>query len=428
MKILVLEYSPMARRIIGEEFLSSGFEVINAETVEKALNILVSVPDISLITTGVALDGGDGFEFIRNLQSPEMKKQLKPMGNDEVPVILVTSNDTDKDRLKGYQVGASDFIQKPWSQGHLLAHVESVLGQDDELAGLSVLVADDSPTARTFISNCISRLGVTIHEANDGDQALEFLKNHEVDLVVTDLNMPNMGGDTLCLKIRGELGLKDLPVIFLSGNEDRETIISLFKMGATDYLKKPFLQEELMARLRVHLEREKLMQALREESEIESNDLSWWAEAKDETPEKNHCGEKQLRILLVDDGPVNLIVGSKILRRHGCLVQTATNGKDAIANVEASLANQPFDMIFMDLMMEGINGLEATRRIREMEDALPLDHPEHKNPVPIIALSAAFKKDKKEECLKAGMNDFHAKPMKSGSILSVIERWTKAPV
>ena len=81
MKILVLEHSPMARRIIGEEFLSSSYEIINADTIDMALNTLISVPNISLITTGVALEGGDGFEFIRDLHSPEMINQLKSMNN-----------------------------------------------------------------------------------------------------------------------------------------------------------------------------------------------------------------------------------------------------------------------------------------------------------------------------------------------------------
>ncbi len=426
MKILVLEHSPMARRIIGEEFLSSSYEIINADTIDMALNTLISVPNISLITTGVALEGGDGFEFIRDLRSPEMVNQLKSMNNHDVPVILVTSNDTDKDRLKGYQVGASDFIQKPWSRGHLLAHAESLLGQDDELAGMSVLVADDSPTARTFISNCISRLGVTIHEVDDGDLALEFLKTNKVDLVVTDLNMPRMGGDSLCLKIRGELGLTDLPVIFLSGNQDKGTIISLFKMGATDYLIKPFLQEELMARLRVHLDRAKLMQALRDEVETETTDLNFWTDAKDEIIDQDSGKGKQPRILLVDDGPVNLIVGTKILQSLGCLVQTACTGEEAITCVEASLAGKPFDIILMDLMMPGISGIEATRRIRRMEKALSQDA--GNDPVPIIALSSAFAKDKNEECLKAGMTAFHAKPMKSEKILAEIQRWTEVAV
>ena len=106
------------------------------------------------------------------------------------------------------------------------------------------------------------------HEADDGTTALDFLNNNHVD---TDLNMTHMDGDVLCLKIRADKNLKDLPIIFLSANDDRDTIISLFRLGATDYLKKPFLQEELMARLKVHLQREKLMSTLRDVTDIRSS-------------------------------------------------------------------------------------------------------------------------------------------------------------
>jgi len=271
MKILVLDMSPMARRIIRDELLASNFEILEADSPAMALEILGSTPDISLITTAISLGEMDGFEFLDNLRSDEVCTQLKPLNNHQVPAIFVTSNDTDEDRLKGFKVGAADFIQKPWTRGKLTEHIESALGQSDELHGMQVLVVDDSPTARVFIQVCLQRLGVTIHMADDGTSALEFLQNNKVDLVLTDLNMVQMNGDELCLKIREDLGLKELPVIFLSANDDRNTIITLFRMGATDYLNKPFLQEELMARIKAHLHREKLLSALRDVADIRSS-------------------------------------------------------------------------------------------------------------------------------------------------------------
>lgn len=264
MKVLVLDLSPLARRLIREELLVSDYEILEAETPEQALEILSRVKDISLMTTAVSLGSMDGFEFIAKLRSEETRRRLKPLNNDTVELMIVTSNDTDTDRVKGFRVGAADFIQKPWHRGELAARIESALGQGDELRGMSILVAEDSSTTRVFIRACLARLGVTIHEVDDGHTALEFLSRNHVDLVLTDLNMIQLDGDALCLKIRRSLGLKDLPVIFLSANDDRDTIITLFRMGATDYLKKPFYQEELMARLKVHLQREKLMAAAKE--------------------------------------------------------------------------------------------------------------------------------------------------------------------
>ncbi len=264
MKILVLEESALARRFIKDELLPTGYEILEAKDPEEAIGILTTVPNIDLITLRVVLKGMDGFQFLEYLQTDEISGELVKTRNHKVPAMFVTSNDTDKDRLRGFQVGAADFIQKPWPPGDLLRHVNRVLGCSTELAGMSVLVVDDSRTARSFISNSLTRLGVQIYEADDGDSAVEFLSDpaNEVDLVITDLMMERMNGDALTVAIRGDLGYPDLPIIFLSGNEDKNTVLALFKMGATDYLKKPFLQEELISRMRAYLTQVKAKNSL----------------------------------------------------------------------------------------------------------------------------------------------------------------------
>ena len=266
MKILVLEESPLARRFIKDELLPTGYEIHEAKNPEEALGVLTTVPGIDLITLRVVLKGMDGFQFLEYLQTDEINKELLKTQNHKVPAMFVTSNDTDKDRLRGFQVGAADFIQKPWPPGDLLRHVNRVLGCSTELAGMSVLVVDDSRTARNFIKNSLTRLGVEIYEADDGDVAVEFLRDpaNEVDLVITDLNMVRMDGDALTIAIRGELGYPEMPVIFLSGNDDKDKILALFKMGATDYLKKPFLQEELISRMRAYLTQVKAKNSLKD--------------------------------------------------------------------------------------------------------------------------------------------------------------------
>jgi len=269
MKILILEKSGVARRFFAEELEPAGYQVIAASTPAEALDWLMKIEGISLITLQVVMEGTDGFEFLKNLRSPEMRAKLAEMKNDDVPAVFVTSNDTDQDRLRGFQVGAADFIQKPWPRGELLATVNHVLGKSAELSGLSILVVEDSRTARGLIRTCLERLGVQVYEADDGTTALEFLRSgeHPVHMVVTDLNMREMNGDALCLHIRKDLGLESLPVIFLSSTEDQSTVLGLYKMGASDYLRKPFFQEELLARLRGYLEREKLTIELRKSVE-----------------------------------------------------------------------------------------------------------------------------------------------------------------
>lgn len=432
MKVLILDMSPLARRLIHDELLFANYDVFEAETPDEALNLLASEPDIHLMTTGVALDQTDGFEFIKELRSKDTRARLKPMNNDMVPVIVVTSNDTDVDRLKGFRVGAADFILKPWNRGQLARHVDSVLDGDDELQGMSVLVVDDSRSTRNFIRSCLTRLGVTIHEADDGHTALEFLRDNSVDLILTDLLMKRMDGDALCLKVRDELGLHDLPIIFLSGNENRDTIISLFRLGATDYLNKPFLQEELLARLKVHLHREKLVNTLRDVADIRSSGRQIPAAPDPDTliTITENGSNRPPRILLVDDSPVNLAVGSKILQRLGCEVEAVQDGDMALSCYDERMNQAPYDLVFMDLMMPKVSGQEVARAIRDLEQAQTEDHPARMNPVPIIALSACSADEKRNDCLDAGMSDYQQKPLQMEMIEQIMRFWlpSKDPV
>ena len=423
MKVLVLDVSRMARRFIREELLLGNFEILESDHPDHALQVLCSEPDIGMLTTSVALPSTDGFDFISRLRHQDVQEQLTRVGNHKMPVIMITSNDTDADRLRGFRVGAADFIQKPWKQGQLLRHVESVLGHDDELMGMTVLVADDSATTRAFVRTCLTRLGVNILEADDGEPALEILQTEPVDLVLTDLNMVRMDGDALCMKIRANPAWQELPVIVLSADDDREKIISLFRLGATDYLTKPFLQEELMARLKVHLHRSKLLSALASMAHIDSGQDDATASSGQVLRVGTAEEQRPPRILLVDDGPVNLAMGSKLLQDMGCQVDSVSDGDLAVSYFEKSLDTDSYDIVFMDLMMPTISGQEAARRIRELEKSLPGEHPRAARPVPIIALSAAHPDEQREQCLEAGINDFQSKPLDVGALRSIVELW-----
>ena len=156
------------------------------------------------------------------------------MNNDSLPVIFVTSNDTEKERKKGFELGAANFIVKPFAKGELLTAVNMILNPSETLRDMTVLVVDDSFTARRFVTTSLNQLGVIIHETDDGSKAYEILKENSdiIDVVITDLDMPEMDGEELLRKMRHELGLKDIPVIVLTANNDQETLLNLFRAGS----------------------------------------------------------------------------------------------------------------------------------------------------------------------------------------------------
>ncbi len=430
MQVLVLEQSAMIRRLISEELSAGGYTVLEAQNTVEARRILLKETNIALMTLGTVLAGADGFEFLEEVNSAEFQALLRPLNNDCLSAVFVTANDNDADRLRGYHIGAADFIQKPWPKGQLLIHIDLALGRSVEMQGLCALVVDDSPTSRRFVHSCLSRLGVTVHEADDGETALEFLRKNTVDLVLTDLNMARMGGDTLCLKIRRELDLPDLPVIFLSADQEKSTILTLFKIGATDCLCKPFIQEELMARLKVHFERAVLRRALHEVAAIEND--PGIANVVTEQGFRGHRSEgantsPHWRVLLVDDSPVNLAVGSRLLEKMGCEVDSVSSGEQALKLFQSGNGGR-FDMILMDLMMPGMDGLATTRAIRDWEAALAQDDPDYGSAVPIVALTASNQSDQLAACLEAGMNDFLSKPFRLDTVRTSLHRWAKVSV
>jgi two-component system chemotaxis response regulator CheY len=103
-----------------------------------------------------------------------------------------------------------------------------------------ILVADDSPSIRKFVSFALAAKGFEVISAGDGMEALEKLPNGNVNLVITDLNMPNVDGFELIKSIRDNIEFKEIPIIILSSLGGKEEIEKGMKYGANSYLVKPF--------------------------------------------------------------------------------------------------------------------------------------------------------------------------------------------
>ncbi|NQU65657.1 MAG: response regulator, partial [SAR324 cluster bacterium] len=252
-KILIVDDSRVMRIIIRKELEEAGFDLYEAQNGLEAIEKAVAIQP-HLITMDVDMPKMDGFEAVSQIRT---KLKLKNSAGDrEIPIVLITANDTNECRRKGFEVGATDFILKPFLKGEIASKIDSLLRPGSSLKGMNVLVADDSNLSRGIIVNILHREGVNLLLAADGREAFEIMKAEEerIDLVLTDLMMPRMNGDELCQKIRLELGNKTIPIIIISAMSEHSSMLKLFKVGASDYIVKPFVKEELVARVRVHLE------------------------------------------------------------------------------------------------------------------------------------------------------------------------------
>jgi len=254
MKVLVVDDSSAFRAIARKELDKCDCEIIEAVDGEDALNILSSTP-VDLITMDVEMPGMNGYETFKKLSSDEYKNSLEVIF-DTPPVIFVTSHDSLEERRKGFNVGALDYVTKPFAPGELLELVNSQLYPETLYEDMKVLIAEDSPTLRKILTDIFQKEGITVFEAPDGKEAFEIIKTNlkDIDLILSDFMMPKLNGIELCKKIRVDLNHKGVPIILMSSEAQSSQVLEMFKAGATDYLNKPFPKEELLARIKVHME------------------------------------------------------------------------------------------------------------------------------------------------------------------------------
>lgn len=127
-----------------------------------------------------------------------------------------------------------------------------------------ILIVDDSAEVLQKTEELLSQVGYTVIPCTSGEEALSYLGKERVDLVLLDVNMPNLNGYEVCLRIRQSFALDDLPVIFLTSREDSESITKGFHAGASDFVSKAALSDILLARVNVHIRLSRTLRFLRD--------------------------------------------------------------------------------------------------------------------------------------------------------------------
>ncbi len=266
MRILVVDDSSMVRMTLREELEAGGYQVMEAESGLEALVRISGTSPPDLITLDVEMPRLNGWDTCRKLRSPHYSRLFSHKKDGRLPIVFVTGQDNMEDRKKGFEVGAADFISKPFSRGELLEAVDRILKPVSLSEGMTALVVEDNALARKIVADTLTQEGLFVIEAEDGQEGYEIFshRSDEIDVVITDLFMPRMNGDVLSRKIRRELDRCDLPIICLTAMPDQSELLKVFKAGVSDYLVKPFAKEELLARITVHLERYRLSRQLKE--------------------------------------------------------------------------------------------------------------------------------------------------------------------
>ena len=272
-KIAIVDDAQLMRRLLRSFIDGKKHQIYEADTGQGALDILNNEENITTLFLDLVMADMDGFQVLETINSPQFKKHILKK-HPNLKIILMTSNDSHEIRNQAFRLGAAHFINKPFAKAEIQQILLSANAQSEKFIDATILIAEDSNLTRAIITSALKPFGIKIIEANDGDVAFEYLKEHpgEVDLIITDLIMERMNGNVLCQKIRTELKLRSLPIIFLTAVDDNSTTLDLFKVGATDYLLKPFIIEEFTSRIKVHIQsillNKRLQKTINEQKEL----------------------------------------------------------------------------------------------------------------------------------------------------------------
>lgn len=117
---------------------------------------------------------------------------------------------------------------------------------------LDIMIVDDSAAIRKILQRVLVQAGVavgTVHEANDGSQALELLKSHKVGLILSDINMPNMDGIEMLSRLKADATYKSVPVVMVTTEGSQAKVLQALELGAAGYVRKPFTPEQIKEKL-----------------------------------------------------------------------------------------------------------------------------------------------------------------------------------
>lgn len=271
-----------------------------------------------------------------------------------------------------------------------------------QLAGTRVLVVDDNPVNRRILEEIFSVWGFKPTLVDGGKNALlrvreANLREQPFQLIVLDCMMPEMDGFQLARLLREQFPGDAARLIMLSSANLPDRSDELDELNISRYLNKPVIQSELL---------DTIVQVL---------EVAPPSEPPLQSPVN---ATTPMRVLVAEDGLANQQVAIGMLKACGHKIKIANDGSEAVACWQS----EPFDVILMDMHMPVMDGIEATKLIREQEKEF--NPPRH---IPIIALTAAAMQEDSDSCLSAGMDAFLTKPIHPRRLQETLARFADQP-
>ncbi len=365
--VLIVDDSLTVRMNLRQHLGGAGLETVVCANVAEARRALAE-NRFSLVVLDVLLPDGDGVDLLKEIRG-------NPVTRD-VAVMLLSTEAEVRDRIRGLQTGADDYLGKPYEPAYLIARARELVRNGNEAPGAAetILVIDDSVTYREALRDELERAEFCVITASSGEEGLRIAAERQPAAIIVDGILPGVDGASVIRRIRLDAALRGTPCLLLTGSDDVGAEIRALESGADAFVRK---EEEVAVVLA------KLTATLRSAGTQTGR-----------SPAASLHAPK--RILTVDDSETYLQAVADSLRGAGYEVVPARSGEEALD----LLAVQPVDCILLDLLMPGIGGEETCRRIK----AAPT-----MRDTPIIMLTAIEDREVMIRGFSAGADDYIAK-------------------
>ena len=425
-QVLIVDDTAVNRDIMVRQLAPWGVHTKTAVSAAEGLMILRQAIRAGQAIDAVLLDHNmpemSGIDLLAILRADPRLRSLK--------ILLCSSSGVGslKDELVGVEVDG--FLHKPLRHTTLLTRLAEMFGgaieDSSTLASapvepatparrLRILVAEDNQVNQQVATGLITKLGHRVDIAANGREAVEAICNLPYDLILMDVQMPEMDGFEATAAIRRlNGGRADVPIIAMTANAMEGDPQKCLAAGMDDYIAKP-------------VDRRKLANAIGYWSARRSGGAelapAGAADVPPQTPPAlqpepvaEEKPEHRRAILVVEDDPISRRILAGLLKEEGRDIDTAINGNEA---VEAA-KRRPYDAILMDIQMPEMDGFAATRAIKAL--------PSPSGATPVIAMTADADLLQGEEWRDCGMIDFVTKPINRKQVNEKLEHWTSQTV
>lgn len=385
--ILIVEDDTAFAKALLDYTRKKGFKGIVAVRGDEGLELAQTYQPLAILLD-IELPVKDGWEVMDELKANPHTRHI--------PVHIMSSQESKRESM---QKGAVDFINKPFSfeqMTEVFVKLENALNRD----GKKVLIVEENPRHAQALAHFLESFNIVSEIAANVATGVELLQKKEVNCVILDMGIPDKAAYDTLDNVKKNPALEDVPIIIFTGKSLSPAEEQRIRQYADSIVIKTAHSYKRM------LDEVSLFLHLIEE-----------AKKPDQKPSRNkHFGVlnnilKGKNILVADDDVRNIFSLSKSLEQHGINVIAATDGKEALRQLEE---NQNIDLVLMDMMMPEMDGYESTARIRR--------NPATKN-LPVIAVTAKTMTGDRQKCIEAGASDYISKPVDIDQLLSLLRVW-----